>query len=137
MVQDAHTPTKTHPVNSQSGSQGNKNKEGLRMRLPSQYTLDIAEQNSAKKRPSRDKSKNFWNLIPSIGNLLSFSMQQNSTLNNGQKILRSKNCIYPLFDRQASDWRGEGWCAHAGILGLLTFFASSRPLLYSQGWWSI
>ena len=24
---------------------------------------------------------------------------------------------------------GRGWCAHAGILGLLTFFASSRPLL--------
>ena len=26
---------------------------------------------------------------------------------------------------------GGGWCAHAGILGLLTFFASSRPLFYN------
>ena len=26
------------------------------------------------------------------------------------------------------------WCAHAGILGLLTFFAYSRPLIYN---WSI
>ena len=29
------------------------------------------------------------------------------------------------------------WCAHAGILGVLSFFASSRPLFYNQGWWSI
>ena len=34
---------------------------------------------------------------------------------------------------QIGQWlEGEGgWCAHAGILRLLTFFASSRPLLYS------
>ena len=34
---NAHTPTKSHPVNSQSGSQGNKNRESLIMCLPSQY----------------------------------------------------------------------------------------------------
>ena len=32
---------------------------------------------------------------------------------------------------------GGGWNTHAWVLGLLTFFASSRPLFYSWGWWSI
>ena len=43
------------------------------------------------------------------------------------------------FQIHASDWGegGRGWCAQAGILCLLTLFASLRPLFYNKGWWSI
>ena len=43
---------------------------------------------------------------------------------------QKQDCNYtaPIDFKPVTGW---GWCAHAGILGLLTFFASSRPLLYS------
>ena len=46
------------------------------------------------------------------------------------------NRLYLLFNTLLRNFlikpvTGGGWCAHAGILSLFTFFASSRPLLYS------
>ena len=79
--------------------------------------------------PNRDIIEYFWNCIPSdkkfsqLFNGMKFHFQ-----NFGQKMLRSKNCI---FDRKASDWRGEGGAVHMLGYWVCSLFLLPQDLYFT------
>ena len=46
---------------------------------------------------------------------------------------KSINNLLSSIAKLLGQWLEGGWCVHPGILGLLTFFATSRPLILHLG----